>query len=337
MGILKNLFYGAIIGIANIIPGVSGGTMALVLGFYKRLIVSIHNISPRTIIIFLKVFTFKKENVEKFKDEVKRIELIFLVTITAGALIAVVALSEIMIYLLNNFHDSTYGFFFGLVLVSVIAPYKIIKKKTISCFLVFLIAVVAILAVSFSASGETLLKKVQIKHEMKIKKVDTQTDKIEKENNKYNILKLSYFFLLGAVAISAMILPGVSGSFLLLLMGGYFTILKAITNRNYIILIIFSAGCLVGIAIFSRFLNFLLKRWHNQTMSFLVGLVIGSLWMIWPFKTSAKVGDEIIYLTNRIPNAIGTNEIYTFLTALLGIGIVAVILIIESKKKFEDI
>jgi putative membrane protein len=334
MRILKNLFYGTIIGVANIIPGVSGGTMALVLGFYKRLIVSIHNISPRTIIIFFKVFTFKKENVEKFKDEVKRIELIFLVTITAGALIAIVVLSEIMIYLLNNFHDPTYGFFFGLVLVSVIAPYKIIKKKTISCFFIFLIAVMVILAVSFSASGETLLKKAQIKHEMK--KADTQTDKIEKENNKFNILKLSYFFLLGAVAISTMILPGVSGSFLLLLMGGYFTILKAITNRNYIILIIFSAGCLVGIVIFSRFLNFLLKRWHNQTMSFLVGLVIGSLWMIWPFKTSAKVGDEIIYLINRIPNAIGANEIHTFLTTLLGIGIVAAILIIESKKKFED-
>ena len=335
MRILKNLFYGTIIGIANIIPGVSGGTMALVLGFYKRLIVSIQNISPRTIIIFLKVFTFKKENIEKFKDEVKRIELIFLVTITAGALIAVVVLSELMIYLLNNFHDPTYGFFFGLVLVSVIAPYKIINKKTTSCFLVFLIAVMVILAVSFSASGETLLKKAQIKHEMKMKKADIRTDEIEK-NKKFNILTLSYFFLLGAVAISTMILPGVSGSFLLLLMGGYFTILKAITNRNYIILIIFSAGCLVGIAIFSRFLNFLLKRWHNQTMSFLVGLVIGSLWIIWPFKTSAKVGDETIYLTNRIPNSIGTNEIFTFLTTLLGIGIVAAILIIESKKKFED-
>lgn len=333
--ILIDIFYGAIIGVANIIPGVSGGTMALVLGFYERLISAIHNISSETIKIFLGALTFKKENIEKLKNESKRIDLIFLVRITTGALAAVAALAKIMTYLLQNLHDPTYGFFFGLVLVSAIAPYRLIKKKTLSCLLVFIIAVCAILVVSNTASGDTLLKKAQLKHEMKINKEHAETYNIKETGgkNKLDIVKLLYIFLMGVVAISAMILPGVSGSFLLLLMGGYFVILKAIVNRDFPVLVSFTVGCLIGIIAFSRFLNFLLKKWHDQTMSFLLGLVIGSLWMIWPFRTSAKVGEEVIYLINRIPTSFGANEVYTILAAIIGVVIVITLLLVEAKKE----
>ena len=112
MTILKNLFNGAIIGVANIIPGVSGGTMALILGFYERLISAINSISLKTIIIFLKLFSFKKESIDEFKDEFKRIDANFLITIGAGAILTIIALAKLMPVLLSDYHDPTYGFFF---------------------------------------------------------------------------------------------------------------------------------------------------------------------------------------------------------------------------------
>jgi len=127
--IVLNLVNGAIIGIANIIPGVSGGTMALILGFYERLIAAINNISFRTILIFLKSFSFKSKSLNDLKNEFKRIDGFFLLTIGVGALAAIFALAKLMPYLLQNYHDPTYGFFFGLILISTISPFRLIKKE----------------------------------------------------------------------------------------------------------------------------------------------------------------------------------------------------------------
>ncbi len=143
-------------------------------------------------------------------------------------------------------------------------------------------------------------------------------------------------FIIGAIAISAMILPGISGSFLLLLMGGYITILNAVSSRNIPVLIVFTLGCVVGIALFSRLINFLLRKWHDLTMGFLVGLVVGSLWMIWPFKTTALVGEKTIFLSNKIPANFGMNEIYSLLAIITGIIIVTILLIIESKRELKN-
>ena len=226
----------------------------------------------------------------------------------------------------------------GLLVIVIILGcviYQYMKATFLKSLSMFIIAVCAILVVSNTASGDTLLKKAQLKHEMKINKEHAETYNIKEtgEKNKLDIVKLLYIFLMGVVAISAMILPGVSGSFLLLLMGGYFVILKAIVNRDFPVLVSFTVGCLIGIIAFSRFLNFLLKKWHDQTMSFLLGLVIGSLWMIWPFKTSAKVGEEVIYLINRIPTSFSANEIYTILAAIIGVVIVITLLLVEAKKE----
>lgn len=323
--LIRDLFFGGIIGIANIIPGVSGGTMALVLGFYERLIDAIHNINSSTIKIFLKAVTFKKENLDNLKEEAKRIDLIFLINITVGALVAVWALAKVMAYLLDELHDPTYGFFFGLVLISAAAPYKLITKKTISCLLVCLIAIAGIVGVSTAVSPETLIEKAELKLQMESNPQQAQQDPGQ------DIGMLLHIFLMGAVAISAMILPGVSGSFLLLVMGGYFTILEAINQKDVVLLGIFALGCLVGIVVFSRFLNFLLKKWHNETMAFLVGLVLGSLWMIWPFKTSQVVGNETIYLSNTLPTTFGSNEITTLLAFLIGAAMVWIMLMIEAR------
>ncbi len=337
MKIISNLFNGAIIGIANIIPGVSGGTMALILGFYERLIVAINNISVKTILIILKAFSFKKESIEAFKKEFKRIDASFLITIAIGALLAVVSLAKLMPILLQDYHDPTYGFFFGLILVSAISPYKLIKKKSISVFLIAVIAIVLIVTVSNAASGDKLLKKEQTKLELKQNKNTTNVE----QTNKIDIKNLLFMFILGAIAISAMILPGISGSFLLLLMGGYIAILNAVSSRNIPVLIVFALGCVVGIALFSRLINFLLKKWHDLTMGFLVGLVIGSLWMIWPFKTTAIVGkstvfEKTIFLSNKIPINFGMNEIYSIIAILAGIAVVTILLIIESKRELKN-
>ena len=332
MNALKDLFKGAVIGIANIIPGVSGGTMALVLGIYERLIDAIHNISSETILSTLRLFRFKKESVELFKTEMKRIDAVFLFTLGAGALSAIIALAKLMTYLLKHQHDPTYGFFFGLVLLSVVAPFQLIKKKTVPVFLAIIIAMSSVFAVSYAVSGDTMLHKAQKKHELSISASRSVHTPSAASQQRVKVLKYLYLFFLGAVSISAMILPGVSGSFLLLLLGGYFEILEAITTRNIPVLGVFALGCIVGILLFTRLLDFLLKKWYDQTMGFLVGLVIGSLWMIWPFKTSALVGDETVYLSTMIPMPFSATEILTVAAFITGSLIVAIMLIIESTR-----
>jgi putative membrane protein len=344
MNTVKDLFHGAIIGIANIIPGVSGGTLALVLGIYEKLIQSIHNISIETVKSSFKLFTFKKDAFLNFKVEMQRINGAFLLKITIGAFSAIALLAKLMTFLLKHQHDPTYGFFFGLVLVSVIAPYKMIKKKDFSVFLSALIAIVCVFSLSQLVSGDKLLEKAKTKYEMELNKSNFETSG-QIENSQNNFIYYLYIFFLGSITISAMILPGVSGSFLLLLLGGYFDILKAISNTmNAIVtfnkdvllssgsvLLVFTFGCLFGVILFSRFLNFLLLRWHDLTMSFLVGLVLGSLWMIWPFKTTARVGPETVYLSNKIPQTFGTSELFTLLSLVAGMIIVYAMLWYESR------
>ncbi len=132
-----------------------------------------------------------------------------------------------------------------------------------------------------------------------------------------------------------MILPGISGSFILLLMGAYFELLKAITYRDFLLLLVFALGCIIGILLFTRFLNLLLKKWHDQTMYFLLGLVIGSLWAIWPFKSSITIGKEKIYFTNQLPYSWGGSEMLTIGSMVLGGTIVALFIWLENKQRLQ--
>jgi len=142
-------------------------------------------------------------------------------------------------------------------------------------------------------------------------------------------------FIMGALAISAMILPGISGSFILLIMGGYFDVLRAIAVRDIPVLGSFALGCGIGLILFSRLLELLLQKWHNGTMAFLVGLVLGSLWVIWPFKTTVQVGSETVYVNNQIPAAFGTNELYTVAACAVGAAIVFLLILVERKQNRE--
>jgi len=342
MQLIRNLLHGAVIGVANIIPGVSGGTLALVLGIYERLIAAIHNISLETVKTLLGIFRFNRASLVRLKTELRRIDAVFLATIAVGALTAIVALAELMTYLLKNWHDPTYGFFFGLVLISAVAPYKLIRKISIRSLVSVILAVALVVAISYAVSGEKLIEKARVKHELSVQKETDAQNRTDPEDTKsLDPFHLLYIAFLGAVGISAMILPGVSGAFLLLVMGGYFDILQAIAVRDIPVLAVFLIGSLVGILAFTRLLNFLLKRFHDETMSFLLGLVIGSLWMIWPFKTTAVIGEgtihqETIYLANRLPESFGVNEVFTLIAFLAGASIVAVMVWAESRRNNKE-
>ncbi len=331
MDIIKCFFKGAVFGVANIIPGVSGGTMALVLGFYERLITAINHISLSTVKIFFNVFRFKTYYFDEFKSELKKIDALFLSIIALGALSAIVALARLMTTLLIDWHDPTYGFFFGLVLLSTIEPYRLIKKKSLSVLIAGIIAVMTVVAVSNAVTGDDLIEKEQKKYEIRMKNQNSGGSTGETERTNRSAPRFVLLFLMGAASVSAMILPGVSGSFLLLLMGGYFEILQAISDRDFPVIGVFSLGCFIGIMVFTRLLTYLLKNWHDQTMASLLGLVIGSLWIIWPFKTTVVVGNEIIYLNNRLPEAFGIVESWTLMTALAGMTIIFLFTWYENK------
>lgn len=330
---LIDLVNGMVIGIANIIPGVSGGTMALVMGFYERLIAAVNNISSNTVKAFFKALTFKKDKIDALKSELEKIDFPFLMKILIGALISNVALAKLMPWLLETHHDPTYGFFFGLVLLSIVAPYRLIKKKSISVFIMIIIAASSVVLINNAVTGDKKIEQAKTKYELNLKK-EAAKAKGEKFKEAIDVdaAQLAFVALMGAVSISAMILPGISGAFLLLLMGGYIYILKAVTSINIPVLGAFALGCGIGVIFFSKFLNFLLKRWHDQTLGFLVGLVAGSLWGIWPFKTTAVVGDKTLYLSNTMPSTFSGIEALTLGTAIFGAVIVAFMLYIEKKK-----
>lgn len=330
-----NILRGMVIGVANIIPGVSGGTLALVLGIYERLIGAINNISFETVKAILGLLKFNKKSWKNFTDELQRIDAFFLATILIGALISIGALAKLMTYLLEHFHDPTYGFFFGLVIVSAWVPFKLIKKHSFFSILAIIIGTVGVIAFSSLSTDEQKIHRAQVKYEIEQQKAPNAAP-VEKEKFDHSPGRLAFIVFAGVVAISAMILPGISGSFLLLLMGVYFSILKAITQLDILTLGAFSIGCLFGILACTRLINFALKRWYDVTISFLLGLVLGSLAAIWPFKGTAQVGGEIIYLSNKMPSAFGSNEILTLFAAIAGGLIVLLFIYLENRNEKKE-
>lgn len=353
---LINLARGAAVGIANIIPGVSGGTMALILGIYERLITAIGNIGPASIKNMIK-------GRKAFMEEMRRLDVVFLGTLGAAAVVTIVVVAGLMKYLLLNQHDPTYGFFFGLVLVSVVVPWRMMKRKSAGAMVAAVLAVIMVVGLTLAMSGEEQLASTRKKACLKLARTQAKAaikapgspaatkplprvcDAVVEANKgkkvAMDIGQLVFFFFAGAIAISAMILPGISGSFMLLLMGIYFDMLNCInavrlgvTARQFgeitepaILLAVFSFGCLLGLLLFTRLLKFLLRKFHDVTLAFLTGLIVGSLYAIWPFK-EAKFAipgnpETRVDLQNVLPASVGGNELLTLLSVVLGAAIVA--------------
>ena len=279
MNQLLVLFKGGLVGIANIIPGVSGCTFALVLGIYERLLAAIGAFGLQTAKALggLLAHPASRDRRRAFAEEMRRTDTIWLGILAVGALGAILASSRLIASLLENHLSTTLAFFVGLIVPSILVPYRLLDRRSWREFLACVLATVGLV-------GLTLI----------------QPDTGAGEAASGDLVGL---FVAGAIAISAMILPGVSGSFVLMVMGEYKNLLDAINNMAFARLGVFALGCLVGILAFVKLLNFLLKRFRSVTMAFLIGLILGSLWVLWPFKQLAP-GAKIITGINVLPTSL---------------------------------
>lgn len=235
-------------GAADVVPGVSGGTIAFIVGIYEELIDSIKSINGTTLKM---LFT------GRLVAFWKAINANFLLAIVAGVGISIFSLAKLITYLLVAHPILVWSFFFGLVLASTWFVSKDIKRwdwKTIACF-------VAGAAIAYYITVAT--------------PAETPTN-------------LPFIFLCGAIAICAMILPGISGSFILVLLGKYFYIMEAVKSFNIPVMLVFIAGAAVGITSFSRVLSYALRRFHDTTIALLAGFMLGSLNKVWPRKETIE-------------------------------------------------
>ena len=327
----KTILHGFLIGVANIIPGVSGGSIALALGIYERLIAAVGNVGPRALGAVLGIAAFRDGAKERFRVEWRRIDGAFLCWIAVGGAVAVVVFSRVMVWLLEQWHDPTYGFFSGLILVSIWVPLKMIRQFGAAEGLSALAALGLVLALTFSADpGQQFEDANNRKLEMKRDGIEQaaapQPGPAPASLGLADAGRMAFLVLCGAIAISAMVLPGVSGSFIMILMGAYFEMLQAVNDRDPLIIGLFASGCVLGLLLFTRLLKRLLASFHDATIAFLTGLMAGSLAGLWPFRFYKTVGDinvgfERIDFGWMIPPA-DANTLCTLVAFLIGSGLV---------------
>ena len=258
---------GIAMGTANVIPGVSGGTIALITNIYERFINALKNINFTAIKL---LFT------GKIKELISYIDLYFLLQVFTGVLIAFFTIAFLLKYLFLHYPIYTWAFFFGLIIGS---SWLIIKKlnKMILWDWVLLLVGISIPVIM------VFLKPIN-----------------ENDN-------LFYILFCGIIGTSGMVLPGISGSYLILLLGNYKLImLDAVTTLNLRILIPFLIGSILGLIIVSYFISLLLKKYYNQVLSLLAGFVIGSLALIWPWKYSIDFTHGLL-LQNKFGALIDAN------------------------------
>ena len=285
---------GVCMGSADVIPGVSGGTMALITGIYKDLIGALRSFDWAVV---QKIAAFD------FKGAIAQVHARFLLVLFLGIVTAILSLARLMNYLLHYHPVPTWSLFFGLIVASIL----IVGKQVTGWF-----GKAGICFVAGIISGSIIVNLIPIN--------TPET--------------LWFIFLCGFVAICAMILPGISGAFILLILGKYEFITGTLKNpflmQNMIVIIIFCLGCLIGLAAFSRVLNYLLSKYQNLTLAFLAGLITGSLQKIWPWKqiieTQIIRGKEhVIWGHPILPATIDQALFMAVLMAVLGFLVVMVI------------
>lgn len=289
---ISNLLKGVVLGPAIVIPGVSGGTMALILGIYDRLIKALHSFSFGTLRDALKLFSGVGRK-ERFHALLDKHDMKFLLMLLAGALLAVFPSMLLIEYLFKNHRQPTQGFFLGLVGISIIFPLRLMKRKSVVELLCALAAIA--LAISLGINEDRLDAEKNTSNPI-VAATDAETGKDAAPGAGHTIGNCARFAFSGALASSAMLLPGISGSFLLLLLGIYQEVLNSINPFSSafdpLLAAIFIAGCICGLVLFARLINFLLERCYSPTMAFLGGLMAGSLWTLWPYRNPGS-GDPV--------------------------------------------
>ncbi|MGN1362862.1 MAG: DUF368 domain-containing protein [Methanobrevibacter sp.] len=267
-------------GSADIIPGVSGGTIALITGIYERLVHAISSIN------FTFIKPLLKGNMSEFKSRLLyEIDFALFIPLLLGIAIAFLTLAKVITYLLDNQTAYTFSFFLGLILASAYILYTKLDGLNIRLIITTVIGI--ILAYIFVG-----LNPIAANHSLPV------------------------LFISGLIAICAMILPGISGSFLLLLLGQYQYMLNALNNLNIVEILVFIVGAVIGILGFSKILNYLLENHESITMAFLIGIMLGSLRLPVIKVTTTLTGSWILCLV---------------------LAIIAFVLIVVMEKKFHYI
>ncbi len=231
-------------GAADVVPGVSGGTIAFIVGIYEELIESIKSVNLTNLKL---LFTLR------IKEFFVAINAPFLISVLVGIAISVLSLARVITYMLEHHPIVVWSLFFGLIIASVHTISKQVVSWSWDRWLSAAVGVAAAAYITMATPANT---------------PDS----------------LPFIFLCGAVAICAMILPGISGSFILLLMGKYHFIMEAIKGLDLKVIALFGAGAAVGIVLFSNVLSFLFRRYHDLTIALLAGFMLGSLGKVYPWK-----------------------------------------------------
>jgi putative membrane protein len=289
---------GFCMGAANVIPGVSGGTMALILGIYEELIHAIRSLNLR----FLGLIALLR-----IREAFSSVSWPFLLSVGLGVILATLSLAQALSWLLITYPVVVWSFFFGLILSSVFTVGRVVREWRISTFV----------AIGVGAVGAYLLFGM----------IPAVTP------------NAPWFLVLsGILAICAMILPGISGAYILVLLGKYHYTLEALNNRDFETLFLLTVGAVVGLLSFVRILDWLLKRYYDLTMAILIGLMLGSLRRIWPWKKILTTfidshGNVVPALqVNILPPSLDTEVVLAFLFMLLGFAIVLGLNYWEHKK-----
>ena len=242
---IANFLKGIGVGSANVIPGVSGGTIALITGIFERLINALKSCNLTAIKLF---FT------GKFKEFAQHIDLWFLASVGCGVIVAILSIARLFEFLFAEYPIYLWSFFFGMILVSIYYVGKTIEKFNWKVLLSFIIGTAFALFIAFGTPA--------------------------KENS-----NIFYLMICGVVATCSMILPGLSGSFVLVLMGNYQLIMiDAVNDLNLGILLPVAIGGVVGLLAFSHLLSWIFKNYRDITIAVLTGFILGSMPIIWPWK-----------------------------------------------------
>jgi len=244
---LMHYVHGLLMGSADIVPGVSGGTVALIVGIYERLISSVRALASSAVAVL-------RLDGERFRGRLREVHWRLIIPLGLGIGTALVIGARFIPHLMETYPVQARALFFGLIAGSLLIPWRRIRHRVPGHYLAAVAAtVLAFLIVGFPPR---------------------------------EIVSPALWMVFGAasVAICAMILPGVSGSFLLLVMGMYEPTLRAVNGRDLLYIAVFGMGAVIGLGLFSRVLEFLLERYHDLTMAALVGLMAGSLRALWPYQ-----------------------------------------------------
>lgn len=238
-------------GSADVVPGVSGGTVALVLGIYERLVASIHAAASA-------LGNLLRGRPAMARTRVRQVDWALVVPLLAGIGLAILSLAAVIDHLLEDEPQNTAAAFFGLVAGSILVAWRLVPRWRRLHYATLL----GVAALTFGVLGL---------------RGDPVVDPA-----------LPIFLGAGAIAIVAMILPGISGSFILLMLGMYQAVLDAVNQREVVVLVVFLAGAITGLAAFSTLLDRLLRNHHDTMMAALIGLMLGSLRVLWPWPDGAS-------------------------------------------------